>query len=81
MSMPNSKLTADTHRWTVFLTSAATPPPEAKTAGSSSTEPPPVDVNYLPGGEDDMSYMIKRVVFRLHETYPNPNRSASPAFS
>lgn len=32
-------------------------------------------MDYLPGGEDDMSYLIKRVVFRLHDTYPTPNRS------
>lgn len=68
-------LTPDTHRWTVFLTSAATPPP-TKT-GQSSTDAAPVemDKDYLPGGADDMTYMIKRVVFRLHETYPNANRS------
>ena len=28
------------------------------------------------GGADDLSYFIKRVTFRLHETYPNPSRSA-----
>lgn len=33
-----------------------------------------MDKDYIPGGADDMTYMIKRVVFRLHETYPNPNR-------
>ena len=27
------------------------------------------------GGADDMSYFIKRVTFKLHETYPNPTRS------
>jgi len=27
------------------------------------------------GGGDDLSYFIKRVTFRLHETYPNPSRS------
>ncbi|KAH9943200.1 yeats family protein [Epithele typhae] len=26
------------------------------------------------GGADDLSYFIKRVTFKLHETYPNPNR-------
>lgn len=67
------KLTADTHKWTIFLTSAATPPPEPK----SSTDAPPVEIDkdYIPGGEDDMTYLIKRVVFRLHDTYPTPNRS------
>ncbi|KAL7418471.1 NuA4 histone H4 acetyltransferase complex and the SWR1 complex subunit [Cryptotrichosporon argae] len=62
--------TGHTHRWTVFLTSAASPPPPQ----SSSTMPPPVDINYLPGGADDLSYLIKRVTFRLHETYANANR-------
>lgn len=28
------------------------------------------------GGADDLSYFIKRVSFKLHETYPNPMRSA-----
>ncbi|KAG9049510.1 NuA4 histone H4 acetyltransferase complex and the SWR1 complex subunit [Tulasnella sp. UAMH 9824] len=26
------------------------------------------------GGRDDISYFVKRVAFKLHETYPNPNR-------
>ena len=29
------------------------------------------------GGADDLSYFIKRVTFKLHETYPNPTRSTS----
>lgn len=27
------------------------------------------------GGADDLSYFIKRVTFKLHDTYANPNRS------
>ncbi|TDL29364.1 yeats family protein [Rickenella mellea] len=27
------------------------------------------------GGADDISYFIKRVSFKLHDTYPNPNRN------
>lgn len=27
------------------------------------------------GGADDLSYFIKRVTFKLHDTYPNPTRS------
>jgi YEATS domain-containing protein 4 len=27
------------------------------------------------GGADDLSYFIRRVTFKLHETYPNPSRS------
>ncbi|EIW72072.1 hypothetical protein TREMEDRAFT_66697 [Tremella mesenterica DSM 1558] len=57
-----------THRWTIFLTSAATPPPQP-------TDPPNGDdMDYILGGADDMSYFIKRVTFRLHETYANPSR-------
>ncbi|ODN73207.1 hypothetical protein L202_07766 [Cryptococcus amylolentus CBS 6039] len=52
-----------THRWTVFINSAASPPP-------SDAE----DIDYLPGGADDMSYFIKKVTFKLHETYATPNR-------
>jgi YEATS domain-containing protein 4 len=29
------------------------------------------------GGADDLSYFIKRVAFKLHDTYPNPTRSES----
>ena len=29
------------------------------------------------GGADDLSYFIKRVTFKLHDTYANPNRSES----
>jgi YEATS domain-containing protein 4 len=27
------------------------------------------------GGGDDLSYFIKKVSFKLHDTYPNPTRS------
>ena len=27
------------------------------------------------GGADDLGYFIKRVTFKLHETYANPSRS------
>jgi YEATS domain-containing protein 4 len=27
------------------------------------------------GGADDLNYFIKRVTFKLHDTYPNPTRS------
>ena len=27
------------------------------------------------GGADDLGYFIRRVTFKLHETYPNPSRS------
>ncbi len=31
------------------------------------------------GGADDLSYFIKRVTFKLHDTYANPNRSEWPS--
>jgi YEATS domain-containing protein 4 len=62
--LEGAELMVDTHKWTVFLTSATSPPP-------SSDED---EMNYLPGGLDDLSYLLKKVTFRLHETYSNPNR-------
>ena len=71
---------ADTHRWTVFLASAATPPPiqknlkgkgKARYEGEGYVEE---GVDFITGGADDLSWLIKRVTFRLHETYPQPNR-------
>ncbi|KAJ3516813.1 hypothetical protein NLJ89_g891 [Agrocybe chaxingu] len=47
-----------THRWTVAVRSAASPP----------------DGDQV-GGADDLSYFIKRVSFKLHDTYPNPSRN------
>ncbi|KAF8914314.1 yeats family-domain-containing protein [Gymnopilus junonius] len=31
------------------------------------------------GGADDISYFIKRVTFKLHDTYPNPSRNVDKA--
>ncbi|KAI0787123.1 yeats family protein [Irpex lacteus] len=31
------------------------------------------------GGADDLSYFIKRVTFKLHDTYANPNRNVDKA--
>ncbi|PPQ67572.1 hypothetical protein CVT25_012066 [Psilocybe cyanescens] len=31
------------------------------------------------GGADDLSYFIKRVTFKLHDTYPNPSRNVDKA--
>jgi YEATS domain-containing protein 4 len=52
-----------THRWTVAVRSAASKP------GGSD----------IVGGADDLSYFIKRVTFKLHETYQIPTRRESPA--
>ncbi|WVQ84467.1 hypothetical protein IAT38_006619 [Cryptococcus sp. DSM 104549] len=59
-----------THRWTIFFTSAATPPPKQVPGGGDSYD----DINYIPGGADDLSYLIRKVTFKLHETYPTPSR-------
>lgn len=54
-----------THRWTVAVRSAASPPPGKRG-----------EVQQV-GGLDDISYFVKKVSFKLHETYPNPNRGRS----
>ena len=56
----------DTHKWTVFVTSATSPPPKEGDAEN---------MDYLPGGADDLGYMIKRVTFKLHDTYTPSSRS------
>ncbi|WWC71993.1 uncharacterized protein I206_105952 [Kwoniella pini CBS 10737] len=68
------KLTAPpghTHRWTVFFTSATSPPPDRLPSGELVKE----SIDYLPGGADDLSYLIKKVTFKLHDTYSSPNRA------
>nr|XP_018260892.1 YEATS domain-containing protein 4 [Kwoniella dejecticola CBS 10117]OBR83050.1 YEATS domain-containing protein 4 [Kwoniella dejecticola CBS 10117] len=60
-----------THRWTVFFTSATSPPPERLPSGELVKE----SIDYLPGGADDLSYLIKKVTFKLHDTYASPNRT------
>ena len=53
-----------THRWTVAVRSAASPPNSDQV-----------------GGADDLSYFIKRVTFKLHDTYPSPTRSEGTSLS
>ncbi|GAA5983310.1 hypothetical protein JCM11641_002260 [Rhodosporidiobolus odoratus] len=55
--------TDHTHRWTVGVRSAASPP---------YANPHPTQQI---GGADDLSHMIKKVTFKLYETYKNPLRS------
>jgi len=52
-----------THRWTVSIRSATSANERGETVG----------------GADDLGYFIKRVTFRLHETYPSPNRNIDKA--
>lgn len=68
------------------MASAATPPPtdkkikgkgRARYEGEGLAEE---DVDFITGGADDLSWLIKRVTFRLHETYPQPNRGKSVSF-
>lgn len=34
-------------------------------------------MDLIPGGADDLGYLFKRVTFKLHDTYHNPNRGMS----
>ncbi|KAH8918850.1 yeats-domain-containing protein [Atractiella rhizophila] len=54
-----------THKWTVAVRSAASPPAQA---GEER------DPRHEVGGYDDISHFIKRVTFKLHDTYTQPNR-------
>lgn len=38
------------------------------------------DFHKMIGGKDDISHFIKRVQFKLHDTYPQPTRSAYEGF-
>ncbi|ORY85421.1 yeats family protein [Leucosporidium creatinivorum] len=52
-----------THRWTVGVRSATSPAVPSKNQASQI------------GGADDLSYFIKKVTFKLHETYSQPLRT------
>lgn len=58
-----------THRWTVGVRSASSYPPTAGMKRGNVNEVQEV------GGMEDISYFVKKVVFKLHETYPSPVRS------
>jgi YEATS domain-containing protein 4 len=75
-----------THRWTVAVRSAAGPPPnhymKVRASVFDLQERMPVDMGSQRGGGDvqqiggsDELPWIKKVTFRLHETYANPTRS------
>ncbi|PVG03667.1 yeats-domain-containing protein [Serendipita vermifera] len=51
-----------THQWTVALRSAASQPTNGQEEGG------------VVGGKDDLSHFIKRVTFKLHESFANPSR-------
>ncbi|CED84120.1 Transcription initiation factor IIF, auxiliary subunit [Phaffia rhodozyma] len=60
-----------THTWTIFVRSAASPSPDTSVPAPKRAE----DSDFLPGGADDLSYLFKRVTFKLHESFPQPNRN------
>ncbi|KAK4054785.1 NuA4 histone H4 acetyltransferase complex and the SWR1 complex subunit [Microbotryomycetes sp. JL201] len=61
---PHERTNTDhTHRWTVGVRSAASP-----------SNPDNKEANHV-GGADDLSYFIKKVTFKLHETYAQPLRT------
>ena len=75
-----------THRWTIAVRSAASYPlpPVAQVSAATAEEPSGIstrgreteaDYHKMVGGKDDISYFIKRVSFKLHETYASPTRS------
>lgn len=64
-------LFTDTHTWTVFVRSAASPVVDAKSRERERS----LDDELLPGGADDLGYLLKRVSFRLHDSFPTPLRS------
>ncbi|WFD30000.1 NuA4 histone H4 acetyltransferase complex and the SWR1 complex subunit [Malassezia sp. CBS 17886] len=78
-----------THRWTVAVRSAASAPLAAAAdrgagadAGADAAgvagmrlRDHELDLHRAVGDKDDLSYFIKRVQFRLHETYTQPTRN------
>ncbi|WFC97169.1 NuA4 histone H4 acetyltransferase complex and the SWR1 complex subunit [Malassezia brasiliensis] len=89
---PTERLTAPpdhTHRWTVAVRSAATAPlaafaadrgvDDASAAIGTRLRDSEVDLHKAVGGKDDLSYFIKRVQFRLHDTYAQPTRNVDRA--
>ncbi|OAV97137.1 hypothetical protein PTTG_05754 [Puccinia triticina 1-1 BBBD Race 1] len=60
-------------RWTVAVRSATSPPP-----GSATLEERVIPEDVI-GGCDDLSYFIKKVSFKLHDSYPNPLRVVDKA--
>lgn len=59
-----------------LATFAADRPEEAAQGIGTRLRDSEVDLHKAVGGKDDLSYFIKRVQFRLHDTYAQPTRSA-----
>ncbi|CAH7687076.1 YEATS domain-containing protein 4 [Phakopsora pachyrhizi] len=55
-------------RWTVALRSATSPPPDSNILKQRSIE------GDIIGGADNLSHFIKKVSFKIHNSYPNPLR-------
>ncbi|CAH7669022.1 YEATS domain-containing protein 4 [Phakopsora pachyrhizi] len=60
-------------RWTVALRSATSPTPDSDILKQRSIE------GDIIGGADDLSHFIKKVSFKLHDSYPNPLRTIDRA--
>ena len=79
-----------THKWTVAVRSASSAPlppipSDAEREAAMAAAPGAIgtrmrdaelDIHRAVCGRDDLSYFIKRVQFRLHDTYAQPTRSA-----
>jgi YEATS domain-containing protein 4 len=57
-----------THQWTVALRSVASQPTNGDEPGA------------IVGGKDDLSHFIRRVTFKLHESFASPNRGTTFRF-
>lgn len=62
---------------TPVVGSVQTPAATASSGVSTRGREHETDYHKMVGGKDDISHFIKRVQFKLHETYPQSNRSAS----
>ncbi|KAG0145234.1 hypothetical protein CROQUDRAFT_671878 [Cronartium quercuum f. sp. fusiforme G11] len=56
-------------RWTVAVRSATSPPPDSEIFKTRKIQ------DDILGGQDDLSKFIRKVTFKLHESYPNHIRT------
>lgn len=60
-------------RWTIAVRSAASPPPDSPILKTRIIQ------DDVLGGQDDLSQFIRKVTFKLHDSYPNPIRTVDKA--
>lgn len=74
---PEERVSEHTHKWTVAVRSAASPEPSAAPHEhlESDRAATATETVQAIGGQDDISYFVRRVTFKLHDTYANPTRS------